>query len=196
MATWKIAQLCSRSLIEPSGADDAVGEIALGRLDLGKAADAVLDRRVGRHAIGQLVSDAVAELAAARGEDLLDELIPTDRHDGRQQATREGVVGGREEVLGIGRDVVQMARPADAVLDRLAAHEMGVLEGSELLQHPRPAGAEAVGELVRRARAVHAAAGRAGRVAGRTSRHRRVVGGGGSGRPGRRAPWARTSAEG
>ena len=47
------------------GTDDAVGEVALRGLDLRQAADAVLERRVGRQPVGQLVADAVAQLAAA-----------------------------------------------------------------------------------------------------------------------------------
>ena len=107
--------------------------------------------------------------------------LATDRHDRRQQAAREGVVGGREQVLGIGRDVVQVPRPADAVLHGLAAHEMGVLERSKLLEDPGPAGAEARRELVRRARAVHPQADeQVAPKAGRATTDE-VVGGGGDG---------------
>ena len=136
-------------------AHDAVGEVALGGLDLGQAADAVLDRGIRGDTVRQLIPDPVAQLAPTGGEDLLDELVATDRHDGRQEAARERVIGGREEVLGVGRDVVQVPWPPDAVLDGLATHEMGILERSKLLEDPGPARAEAGGELVRRARAVH-----------------------------------------
>ena len=51
-----------------------------------------------------------------------------------------------------------MARPADAVADGLAADEVGRLERPELLEDAGPAGAEALGELIGRARAVEAEA--------------------------------------
>ena len=56
-----------------------------------------------------------------------------------------------------------MARPADAVADGLAADEVGGLERPELLEDAGPARAEALGELVGRARAVEAEAQRGGR---------------------------------
>ena len=86
---------------------------------LGQLADPLEERRVGRHALGKLVAHPVAKLAAPRGEDLLEELVATDRADGREQPGGQRVVRRREEVLGVRRDVVEVARPADAVAHRL-----------------------------------------------------------------------------
>ena len=122
----------------------------------------------GADAFGHLLADPVAELAPPRGEDLVEQIVPADRLDGGQQAGRQGVVVRREEVLGIGGHVVQVARPADAVADRLAADEAGRLERPKLLEHAGPAGADPFGELVRRSwvRRVEGAA--TGRGAGST----------------------------
>ena len=83
----------------------------------------------------------------------LEQVVAADRLDRREQAGRQAVVVGREEVLGVGGDVVQVARPADAVADGLAADEVGRLERPELLEDAGPAGAEPRRELVGRARA-------------------------------------------
>ena len=101
-----------------------------------------------------LLADAIAQLAAACREDLLEEVVAADGLDGGQQARRERVVVRREEVLGVRGDVVQVARPADAVADGLAADEVRRLERAQLLEDAGPARAESVGQLVRRARAV------------------------------------------
>ena len=154
-ATWKIAQLCSRSRIVPSASTIALGEVALLGLDDGQLADAVGERRIRRDSrSAMLVADPVAELAPPRREDLVEQVVAADRLDRGEQAGGEAVVVRREEVLGVGRDVVQVARPADAVADGLAADELGRLERAELLEDAGPAGAEALGELVGRARAV------------------------------------------
>ena len=94
------------------GIDRRLGEIALLGLDDRELADPVLERRAVRRSLGELVADAVAELAPARGEDLLEQLVATDRADRREQAGGQRVVGRGEEVLGVGRDVVQVPRPA------------------------------------------------------------------------------------
>src|SRR4249919_2052681 len=47
-----------------------------------------------------------------------------------------------------------MARPADPVTDRLAAHKMRGLERPKLLENARPAGPDPFGELVRGAGSV------------------------------------------
>ena len=93
-----------------------------------------------------------------RGEDLFEEVVATDRADRRQEARGQRVVVRREEVLGVGRDVVQVTRPADAVADRLATDELGRLERPELLEDPGPARTQALGQLVGRARAVESKA--------------------------------------
>ena len=82
---------------------------------------------------------------------------PTASMAASRPAARRVVVR-REEVLGVGRDVVQVARPADAVAHGLAADEVGGLERPELLEDARPAGADPLGELVGRARAVESEA--------------------------------------
>ena len=165
------------------GAERGVGEVALVALDDGQLANPIEERRLGGHAFGHLLADPVAELAPPRGEDLVEQIVPADRLDGGQQAGRQGVVVGREEVLGIGGDVVQVARPADAVADRLAADEAGRLERPKLLEHAGPAGADPFGELVRGAGSVESKAQQqvaaqarwalAGRLAKPTRRRRR-----------------------
>ena len=45
-----------------------------------------------------------------------------------------------------------MARPADPVAAQTACHQTGRFEGSELLQHARPARADALGDQIRRCR--------------------------------------------
>ena len=134
--------------------EDGVGEIAVVGLDDRQLADPFDQRRVRGDAIGHLLPDAVAELPPARREDLVEQVVAADRLDGGQQPGGQGVVVRREEVLGVGRHVVQVARPADPVADRLAADEVGGLERPELLEDAGPAGPEPLGELVRRARAV------------------------------------------
>ncbi len=99
-----------------------------------------------------------AQLAAARREDLLEQLVAADRPDRGEESRRQRVVRGREEVLGIGGDVVEVARPPDAVLHRLAAHEARRLERTKLLEDAGPARAQAHGKLVGRRRAVEAEA--------------------------------------
>ena len=140
------------------GAERGVGEVALVGLDDGELADPIDERRLGGHPFGHLLADPVAELAPPRGEDLVEEVVAADRLDGGQQTGRQRVVVGREEVLGVGGDVVQVARPADAVADGLAADEVGGLERPELLEDAGPAGADPFGELVRRAGSVESKA--------------------------------------
>ncbi len=139
-------------------AECGVGEITLIALDDSELADALQEQGFRGDSFGHLSAHAVAELASASGEDLVEEIVPTDRLDGGQQAGSQAVVVGREEVLGVGRDVVQVARPADPVTDRLPAHEMGGFECPELLEDARPAGPDALGELVRGAGAIESKA--------------------------------------
>ena len=154
------------------GAEGRVRQVALVVLDDGQLADPIEERRIRADPLGHAVADPIAELAPSRREDLLEEVVAADRLDRGQQPGREGVVVRREEVLGVGGHVVQVARPADAVTDGLAADEAGRLERPELLEDAGPAGAEALGELVGRARAVEAEAEQdlateVGRAAGR-----------------------------
>jgi len=140
------------------GVEDGVGQVSVARLDDCQFPDTVDEWGVGRDPLGHLRANPVAELAPPGGEDLLKQIVPTDRLDGGQEAGREGVVVRRKEVLGIGRHVVQVTRPPDAVAHRLAADEVGGLECPELLEDAGTTGAEAVGQLVGRARPVESKA--------------------------------------
>ena len=111
-----------------------------------------VERGVRWQAFGKASTHPAARLASAGGEHLLDEVVAADGLDGGQEARGEPVVVAREEVLGLGRDVVQVARPADTVAFGPAHHELGGLERPELLEDARPARAEPGGELVRRGR--------------------------------------------
>jgi hypothetical protein len=68
-----------------------------------------------------------------------------------QDRLGQGSVVGREELLRRGRQVVDVARPADAVAAQAARDQAGRLEGSELLQDAGPARADALGDLIGRA---------------------------------------------
>ena len=94
------------------------------------------------------------ELATPRREDLLEQVVAADGLDRREQPGGEALVVGREEVLRLGGDVVQVARPPDAVADGLAADEAGRLERPQLLEDAGPAGTKPGGQLVGRARAI------------------------------------------
>ena len=130
------------------GPDGHVGEIALVGLDDRKLADAVDQRCILVDPIGHLLADAITELASTRREHLVDEVVAADRLDRGQQARGKRVVVRGEQVLGVGRDVVQMSWPTHAVTHGLAGDEVGRLEGTQLLEHARAAGAEAFGELI------------------------------------------------
>ena len=136
------------------GAERRVGEIALVALDDRQFADAIQERGLRGDPFCHLPTDPVTELSPAGSEDLVEEIVPTDRLDGGQKAGGKAVVVGREEVLGLGGDVVQVTRPADPVTDRLATDEMRGFERPELLQNARPACPDPLGELVRGAGAV------------------------------------------
>ena len=158
----------------PVRAEDRVGEVALVGLDDRQLAHPIEQRRVAVDAVGHLLADPVTELAPSRGEDLVEQVVAADRLDRGEEARGEGVVVRREEVLRVGRDVVQVARPADAVAHGLAGDEVGGLERAELLEHAGPARAEPPGQLVGRARTVEPQpeqqlATQAGRAAGRSS---------------------------
>jgi alkylation response protein AidB-like acyl-CoA dehydrogenase len=136
------------------GAESHVGEIALVGLDDRQLADAVHERRILADAFGHLLSNPVTKLASSCGEHLVEQVVATDRLDSRQQAGGQRVVVRREQVLSFSRDVVQVARPADAMPNRLARDEVGRLERSELLEDAGAARAEAFGELIGRARTI------------------------------------------
>jgi len=119
-------------------------------------ASSLTQRRVVGDPLGHVLADALAQLPAASGEHLVEEVLPADRLDGREEPGRQAVVVRWEEVLRLGRHVVQVARTSDAVPDGLAADQPGRFERSELLEDAGPAGTDAGGELFRRAWAVHA----------------------------------------
>ena len=136
--------------------DDGLGEVALVGLDHRELMDPVGERCARPEPLGHPLTDAIAELAPPRREDLFEQVVPTDRPDRRQQAGCERVVVGGKQVLGIGRDVVEVTRPADPVTHGLAADEVGGLERAKLLEDAGPARSETLGELVGRARTVEA----------------------------------------
>ena len=128
-------------LAEPDravGVDLAVGEVALLVLDDGELADPLDERRV-RPADALVIRSRTRSPIWRRraSKTSLDQVVAADRADRREQPGRQPVVVRREEVLGVGGDVVQVARPADAVADRLAADEVGGLERAELLEDAR-----------------------------------------------------------
>ena len=107
------------------GADERLREIALLVLDDGELARTIDERRVGRQSIGQPLAHAVEGAPSSFLEHAVDQGVAADRVDGREQPAGQGVVVGREEVLGGIGHVVDVARPADTVADRLAADEPG-----------------------------------------------------------------------
>ena len=82
-------------------------------------------------------------------EDLVDEVVAADRADRGEQTRREPVVVRRERDLGVGRDVVQVARPADAVADGPAVDEPRRLERAELLEDARSGSRRGAWQAVR-----------------------------------------------
>jgi alkylation response protein AidB-like acyl-CoA dehydrogenase len=140
------------------GAEGHVGEIALVGLHDRQLADAIDQRCVLADPIGHLLTDPVTQLASSRGEDLVEQIVAPDRFDGGEQAGGQRVVVRGEQVLRFRRDVVQVARPADAMTHGLARDEVGGLEGPELLQDASAARAEAFGQLIGRARTIESEA--------------------------------------
>ena len=114
-------------LAEPDRAvavDHRARQVALLVLDDGELADAVLERRVGRQPLAEPVLHLLARSGRRRAsKTCVDEGVAADRADRGEQTRREPVVVRRERVLGVGRDVVQVARPADAVADGPAVDE-------------------------------------------------------------------------
>ena len=135
-------------------AEERVGEVALAALDDRQLADPVDERRLGADPIGHVSANAVTELSSSRREDLVEQVFAADRLDGGQQTRRQGVVVGWEQILSVGRDVIEVTWTAHAVTDRLAAHEVCRLERPELLEDTGPAGADPLGQLIRRAGSV------------------------------------------
>ena len=142
----------------PVVADQRIGEITLLVLEEGERADPLDQGRFGPDPVVELAPDADAELESSRLEDLIDQRFAPDRCDRVQEPGGQAVVVRREERLGVGRDVVQVARPADPVTDALAADEMGLLERPKLLEDAGPTGPDRDGKLVRRRGSVAAKA--------------------------------------
>ena len=147
LATPKIAQLHCWSRTVPSLVDHRARQVALLVLDDRELADAVLERRVGGQPLAEAVLHLLGDEPAPGVEDLVDEGVAADHADRGEQTRGEPVVVRRERDLGVGRDVVQVARPADAVADGPAVDEPRRLERAELLEDPGPARAEARGKL-------------------------------------------------
>jgi len=131
---------------------DGLREVARLILEHGEDPDAVDQRCIVREALGHSAAGSVADLLAPRGKDLLDEVVAADRRDGLEETRGEAAVIGREQFLGFGRDVVEVARPADAVPFRDVADQAGILERVQLLQDTRSGGAEGRGQRVGRGR--------------------------------------------
>ena len=147
------------ALLEPDrpvAVDHRARQVALLVLDDRELADAVLERRVGRQPLAEAVLHLLGDQPAPGVEDLVDEGVAADHADRGEQTRGEPVVVRRERDLGVGRDVVQVARPADAVADGPAVDEPRRLERAELLEDAGPARAEARGELFGRGCAVAA----------------------------------------
>ncbi len=81
-------------------------------------------------------------------EYLLDQLLTADGANRRQERLGQSSVVGREEILRRRREVVDVARPADAVSGQTSAHQAGRLEGAQLLEYACSAGSDAIGELI------------------------------------------------
>ena len=118
-----MAQLCSMSRTAPVLSTSTAGEVALLVLDRSELADAVTERCTGGQPRAHPASDPVGDLATSGREHLLQQRLAADRVDSREETRRQAVVVRGESVLRVGCHVVEMARPADAVADRLAAHE-------------------------------------------------------------------------
>ena len=124
-------------------------QVALLVLDDRQLADALEERRVAARALLEPALDALGRLGAPGLEDPVDELAPADRVDRRDQAGGQAVVVRREELLGVLGDVVQVARPADAVAFGPARDEAVGLEESELLEDAGPACSDERRQLIR-----------------------------------------------
>ncbi len=111
-----------------------------------------------RLVLGHPLADANAQLAPPSREDLVEQVLASNGLDRRQQAGGKGVVIRREELLGGRCDVVQVAWAPNAMADGLATDQLGGFQRTQLLEHPGPARADPIGQLVRRARPVEAQA--------------------------------------
>src|SRR3990172_1070669 len=99
-----------------------------------------------------MITEPRPELPAPGGEDLVEQIVAADRGDRVDEPEGESAVVRGEEVLGIGRNVVLVARPAHAVALGLVRDQARLLQCMELLEHTRPAGAKMGCEAIRRHR--------------------------------------------
>ncbi len=136
-------------LIEPG-----IGQVALLALDDGELQDTIDQWSPVALMPGHAFADPNPKLAPSSREYLLEQVLTTDRLDGREEARGEGVVIRREQLLGGRCHVVEVAWAAHAVANRLAADQLGCLQRAQLLEHPGPARADALGQLVGRTRPV------------------------------------------
>jgi hypothetical protein len=135
------------------GVDGRLGEVAGVVLENREHPNPVEERCVVRELLGHPSPGAIADLAPPGGEDLLDEIVAPDGLDRLQEPRGEPAVVGREELLGVGGDVVQMARPADTVALGRVSDEARVLERVKLLEDAGARGPEGARKGIRRGRA-------------------------------------------
>ncbi len=138
--------------------EPGIGEVALLALDDCELQDTIDQWRAVDLVPGHPLADPNAELAPPSREYLFEQILATDRLDGRQEARGKGVVVRGEEFLGGRRDVVQVPWATDAVADGLATDQLGCFERAQLLEHPGPARADPLSQLVRRTGPVEAQA--------------------------------------
>ena len=149
MLHWRVTFAPRTSPSSWSSSSHAIGYGLVNR----HLADPLPERGSRRQPLGQPIADARLELLAPCLEDVPYQLIAADGSNGGQDRLGQGPVVGREEVLRRGRQVVHVARAADAVAAQRASDQAGRLERPELLEHAGATGADAVGDLIGRGRA-------------------------------------------
>jgi hypothetical protein len=95
--------------------------------------DSFPQRGSGRQSLLEAARDPGPDQLATGLEDITDQRFAPDRTDSREDRLRERPVVGREELLSGHREVVDVARPADAMAAQAAADQSCSLEGSKLL---------------------------------------------------------------
>ena len=98
----------------------------------------------------QVSPDSRPDLLPAGLEDLLDQIATTDRLDRGEETRSQTVVIGRKKILGVGGDVIEVARAADAVALGPSLHEVRFLQCPELLENAGSACPKGSRELVGR----------------------------------------------
>ena len=87
----------------PSASITRLGDVAQLVLQPRQLPNAILERRVGRERRVHLLAQPGLGLAAAGGEDVLDQRLAADLEDRGEQPRCEAVVVGREQALGVRR---------------------------------------------------------------------------------------------